>query len=116
MKIQVQSVHFDADSKLLAFIENKVNRLSKFFDNIIEAEVFLRLQDSGGKVQDKIAEIKLLIPGAVLIDKKISSSFENAVLVSVDSLKRQVINQKEKALEKRQQFLRDTFDKTDQVS
>ncbi len=101
MKIQVQSVHFDADSKLLEFIENKLTRLSRFFDNIISAEVFLKLQDTGGKVQDKITEIKLHVPGGVMVDKKVSSSFENAILVSVDSLRRQLTKRKERTATKR---------------
>ena len=105
MKIQVQSVHFDADSKLLAFVENKVTRLTKFFDNIIEAEVFLKLQDSGGRVQDKIAEIRLQMPGKILVDKKISTTFETAVLVSVDSLQRQVLKTKQKRMESRREKL-----------
>jgi putative sigma-54 modulation protein len=104
MKIQVQSVHFDADSKLLEFIENKLSRLSRFFDNIIAAEVFLKLQDNGGKVQDKIAEIKIQVPGGIMVDKRISGSFENAVLVSVDSLKRQLTKRKERLLFKQREL------------
>jgi putative sigma-54 modulation protein len=101
MKIQVQTVHFDADSRLLEFVEERIQKLTKIYDNIIEAEVFLRLQYTGGRIQDKIAEIKLHIPGAIIIDKKISTTFENAILVSVDSLKRQVQKKKEKMNDKR---------------
>jgi putative sigma-54 modulation protein len=102
MKIQVQTVHFDADTRLLAFVEDRVQRLSRYFGQILEVEVYLRLQHTGGKVQDKIAEIKLHLPGSIIIDKKISSSFENAILVSVDSLKRQVQKKKGKLMDKHQ--------------
>jgi putative sigma-54 modulation protein len=100
MKIQVQTVHFDADTRLLAFVEERIQRLSRVFNNIMEVEVYLRLQSTGGKIQDKIAEIKIHMPGTILIDKKISSSFESAVLVSVESLKRQVQKKKGKWIDK----------------
>jgi putative sigma-54 modulation protein len=48
MNIKIHSIHFDADSKLLNFIDMKVKKLLQFFDDIIGAEVFLRLE----KVQD----------------------------------------------------------------
>jgi putative sigma-54 modulation protein len=100
MKIQVQAVHFHADEKLLEFVEERLSKLSRVFENIIEAEVFLRLQDTGGKIQDKIAEIKLHLPGAIVMDKKVGTTFENAILVSVDSIKRQVQKRKEKVIAK----------------
>lgn len=95
MKIQTQSVHFDADVKLLEFIEKKVGKLQTFFDKIIDAEVFLRLEKNG-QVQDKIAEIKLNVPGSVLIAKESTKTFESSIDNSVAALKRQLIKRKEK--------------------
>ena len=95
MRIQTQSVHFDADSKLLEFINKKVNKLGQFFDRIIDADVTLRLERTG-QVQDKIAEIKLNIPGQVLMAKDKSKSFEGSVDTAVRTLKRQLIRHKEK--------------------
>ena len=46
MKVKVQSIHFDADAKLINFIENKVDKLSHFYDQILDTEVFLRLDKS----------------------------------------------------------------------
>jgi putative sigma-54 modulation protein len=95
MDIQVHSVHFTADKKLLDFVNEKVNKLELFFDNIIASEVFLRLDKSSDK-DNKIAEVKLLIPGKELFAKKQCKSFEEAADLAVEALRKQVRREKEK--------------------
>ncbi len=95
MKIVTHAVHFDADQKLLDFIERKLAKLEQFFDRIIGVDVFLKLENSS-KVKDKVAEIKLNVPGATIIVKEMALTFEAAVDVALDSLKRQLIKHKEK--------------------
>ncbi len=95
MKIVTHAVHFDADQKLLEFIERKLAKLEQFFDRIIGVDVFLKLENSS-KVKDKVAEIKLNVPGATIIVKEMALTFEAAVDVAMDSLKRQLIKHKEK--------------------
>ncbi len=89
MQVQVQSIHFDADIKLIEFIEEKLGKLSTFHDRIIKGEVFLRL-DKSDVNENKIAEIKLSIPGNDLFAKKQSKSFEEATDEAVDALRRQI--------------------------
>lgn len=96
MKISVKPVHFHADAKLVLFIEKKLNRLGRKFDGLVDAEVILKLQDTGGKVQEKITEIRLHLPGGWLLDKKTGKTFESAVNASLDTLKRQLVRHKEK--------------------
>ncbi|MBV6442173.1 MAG: ribosome-associated translation inhibitor RaiA [Haliscomenobacteraceae bacterium CHB4] len=97
MNISVKSVHFHADQKLVTYIEKKINRLNRYFDRSnVEAEVQLKLQDNGSRVQDKITEIKLHVPGGWVMDKKTSKTFESAITASVDTLKRQLVRHKEK--------------------
>lgn len=95
MDIQVHSIHFTADKKLLGFVNDKVNKLEVFFDNIIAGEVFLRLDKSAEK-DNKIAEVKLLIPGKELFAKKQCKSFEEAADLAVEALRKQVKREKEK--------------------
>ncbi len=95
MKINIQSVKFDADKKLLDFVRQKVTKLLQFNDDIIGAEVILRLE----KVQDdenKIAEIILNLPGNNLFAKKQSKTFEEATDGVVDALRKQLRKQKDK--------------------
>lgn len=96
MNISVKAIHFNADSKLISFIEQKLQRLTKYFDRDINAEVHLKLQSTGGPIQQKIAEIHLKVPGGWLVDKKVDQTFESAVSASADTLKRQLIRFKEK--------------------
>ncbi|MDZ4751399.1 MAG: ribosome-associated translation inhibitor RaiA [Flavobacteriales bacterium] len=89
MQVKVQSIHFDADIKLISFVEERLNKLSIFHDRIIRGEVFLRI-DKSDVNENKIAEIKLSIPGTDLFAKKQSKSFEEATDEAVDALRRQI--------------------------
>ncbi len=95
MDIQVHSVHFTADKKLIEFVNEKVGKLDLFFDNIIASEVYLRL-DKSQDGENKIAEVKLLIPGKELFAKKQCKSFEEAADLAVEALRKQVNKHKEK--------------------
>jgi putative sigma-54 modulation protein len=95
MNIKIQSIHFDADSRLLNFIELKVKKLLQIYDDIIGAEVFLRLE----KVQDmenKIVEIKVFIPGNDVFAKKQTKTFEESTDECVEALRKQLRKHKEK--------------------
>ena len=95
MNLQITSVHFDADQKLLTYIEKKAGKLSQFFDRIIDCSVFLKLENSG-QVKDKIVEIRANIPGETLIASQTSKTFEAATDQAVDNMKRQLVRAKEK--------------------
>lgn len=95
MDIKIHSIHFDADKKLLDFINNKVKKLIQFYDNIIGAEVFLRVEKDQGP-ENKLAEIRLDIPGSDIFAKKKTKSFEESIDNSVEAIKRQLTKTKEK--------------------
>jgi putative sigma-54 modulation protein len=95
MKFIVQSIHFDADSKLVDFIQKKVDKLGTFYDDIIGGEVFLRL-DKSTTQDNKIVEIKLNVPGKDLFAKKQSKTFEEATEIVVEALKTQIEKKKSK--------------------
>lgn len=98
MKVSVQSVNFNADIKLIDFIEKKVMGLEKFHDKIIHVEVFLKVQKTSEK-ENKQTEIKINIPGSELIVKKENKTFEEGTSVAVESMKRQLKRSKEKERE-----------------
>lgn len=95
MNVKVQSVHFDADKKLVGFVNDRVEKLNQFHDKITSSEVILRLDHSDAK-ENKIAEIKLNIPGKELFAKRQCKSFEEAIDSSVDALKNQISKHKGK--------------------
>jgi putative sigma-54 modulation protein len=86
MKIRVQSIHFNADKKLLEFIQKKADKLDLFFDQIISGEVYLRLENVDDE-DNKICEIKLNVPGGTMFAKEQKKSFEEATDLAIESLK-----------------------------
>lgn len=98
MDIKVNSVNFSADQKLIAFVNDKVNKLQLFFDNIISAEVFLRV-DKDQEKENKLAEIKILLPGKELFAKKQCKTFEEAADLATEALRRQVKKHKGKLVD-----------------
>jgi putative sigma-54 modulation protein len=95
MRLQVHSLKFDADKKLTDFIQKKTDKLHTFFDKITAGEVFMRL-DTGEKADNKVIEIKLAVPGAILFAKQQASSFEAATERAVEALRTQLLKHKEK--------------------
>ncbi len=95
MRVQTQALHFSADQKLIQFIESKLGKLEQFFDRIISADVILKLENTG-QIKDKIAEVRLKIPGGVLFVKGTQKSFEASIDMAVEALRRQLIRHKDR--------------------
>ena len=95
VNLKISSVHFDADKKLIEFIHEKIDKLANYYDKIIDGEVILRLENSRN-IENKVAEIKLLIPGNDIFAKKQCKSFEEATDTAVEALRRQLKRHKEK--------------------
>ncbi|PCI07643.1 MAG: ribosomal subunit interface protein [Flavobacteriaceae bacterium] len=95
MKVFVQSVNFNADKELVEFVEKKVESLEKYYDKIVDSEVFLKVQQTSEK-ENKIVEVKINVPGNDFVVKKVCKTFEEGIALTVDSLKRQLNKRKEK--------------------
>jgi putative sigma-54 modulation protein len=99
MKLQVHSIHFDADRKLIDFIQQRVDKLHTFYDRLVDGEVFLRLNNEG--VENKTVEIKLTVPGRKLFAKEQARSFEAAADLATEALRNQLKKFKTRIEEKR---------------
>lgn len=99
MKVIVQSVNFNADKELIDFVEKKVAGLEKYYDKIVDSEVFLKVQQTSEK-ENKTVDIKINIPGNDIVVKKQCKTFEEGTMVAVDSLKRKLTKEKEKVRDK----------------
>ncbi len=95
MNIQIHSVRFDADKKLVEFVNQKLIKLSQFGEDIVSAEVYLRL-DKDQEHENKVSEIKLEYPRGPLFARKQCKSFEEATDQAIDALKKQITKHKEK--------------------
>lgn len=97
MNVQIQAVDFSADQKLVDFVKEKVNKLELFHDHIISSEVFLKVDRKAAK-ENKIAEIKINIPGKELFAKKQCNTFEEATDNACAALEKQVKKHKAKLM------------------
>ena len=66
MKVNVQSVNFNADQKLIGFIQKKMDKLENFYSKVIFADVYLKVQKTSDK-ENKITEILLSIPARLFL-------------------------------------------------
>jgi ribosomal subunit interface protein len=100
MNIQVKTVHFTADQKLIDFVNKKVPKLDIYFEGIIGAEVTMKVVKPE-TVNNKLAEIKLSIPGSdYLFAEKQADSFEEAIDLAVEAIRKQLTKFKDKLKDK----------------
>jgi putative sigma-54 modulation protein len=90
----MQSVGFKADSKLEAFINQKLKKLERFESNVTAYDVTLNV-DKASNRENKIVEVKMHIPGTELFAKKQCKTFEEATDMVADALRSQIIKYKE---------------------
>lgn len=96
MNLHIQTVHFDADQRLLEHVKAKAEKLEQFHDRIIKVDVFLKLDNVIHTIKDKIAEIRVHVPKADFFVKSTSKSFEASFDEAFDSLVTQIKRKKEK--------------------
>lgn len=95
MKVNTQSVNFNADSTLIQFVEDRMNKLEHFYDKVIHSDVYLKVENTSSK-ENKIVEIKVHVPKDLYVVKKQCKSFEEAVDSACNSLERKLVKRKEK--------------------
>ena len=96
MNVNIQTVHFDADSKLVDYVQKKISKLTQFHDRITKVDVYLKLDNVVHTIKDKIAEIKVHIPRHEFFVKQSSKSFEESFDTALDSVIIQIKRKKEK--------------------
>lgn len=96
MNVNIQTVHFDADSKLLTYIEKKVAKLTQFHDRITKVDIYLKLDNIVHNIKDKVAEIKVIIPNHEFFVKQSSKSFEESFDDALGAVITQIKRKKEK--------------------
>jgi putative sigma-54 modulation protein len=99
MNVQIQSLKFDADKRLVEFVESKLSKLDRFSDRIVSSDVIMKV-DKDHEKGNKVATITLYMPGEDLIAEGRARSFEEAVEESFEALKKQIVKHKEKVAAK----------------
>ena len=83
MKVNLHAVNFNVDKKLVDFVQEKVDKLEKYYDKIVSADVFLKVENTSDK-ENKIVEIKINVPGDDFVVKKMTKSFEEGIDLAID--------------------------------
>ena len=95
MKVNTQSVNFNADQKLLDFIQKRMDKLDLYYDKVIQSDVYLKVENTSDQA-NKIFEARVNVPGDSFVVKKQCKTFEEGVDTAVASLERQLKKRKEK--------------------
>lgn len=95
MKVNTQSVNFNADQKLIDFIQKRMDKLDLYYDKVIQSDVYLKVENTSDKA-NKIFEARVNVPGDSFVVKKQCKTFEEGVDTAVASLERQLKKRKEK--------------------
>lgn len=95
MKVNTQSVNFNADRKLIDFIQKRMDKLEHFYDKVIQSDVYLKLDNTSDKA-NKIFEARVSVPGDRIVVKKQCKSFEEGADSAASSIERQLKKRKEK--------------------
>ena len=95
MEIRIQSIHFDATEQLQAFIQKKVSKLEKYYEDIKKVEGSLKVTKPE-TAENKEAGVKVLVPNGEFYASKICNTFEESVDVCIEALEKQLVKYKEK--------------------
>jgi putative sigma-54 modulation protein len=95
MQININSVHFKADKKLVGFINEKVQKISGLYEGVLGSDITLKVENTE-EPENKIAEIRVYIPGNDLYAKKQCKTFEEATDTAVAAIRRQISKYKTK--------------------
>ena len=96
MNVNIQTVHFEADTRLVSYVHRKLEKLPQYHDRITKVDVYLKLDNVVHAIKDKIAEIKVHIPRHQLFVKQSSKSFEESFDGALESLINQIKRKKQK--------------------
>lgn len=96
MTVNIQTVRFDADSKLIEHVQKKLQKLGNYHDRIVKIDVFLKLDNVVHQIKDKVAEIRIKVPRHEFFVKQTSKSFEESFDNAIESITTQIKRLKEK--------------------
>ena len=96
MNVNIQTVHFDADDKLVAYVSQRIEKLNTFHDKILKVNLFLKLDNVVHTIKDKIVEISIHVPKHDFFAKASSKSFEESFDNAMESIISQIKRKKEK--------------------
>lgn len=96
MNVNIQTVHFDADARLIEHVNRKIGKLANHHDRISKVDVFLKLDNVVHQIKDKVVEIRVKVPRHEFFVKQTTKSFEESFDAALDSMLNRMRRTKEK--------------------
>lgn len=101
MRIDIQTVGFEAEQDLLDYADEKINKLNKYFENITGIDIYLKsVQNDRDKT--KVAEVKVFLPGEPIFGQEQTDTFHGALDQAIEKVKKQLKKRNELVKDKRQ--------------
>lgn len=95
MNVNIQSVNFTVDQKLVDFIQKRLDKLENYYDRVVSADVYLKVENTSEK-ENKIVEVKVHVPGDEFMVKKQCKSFEEGVDTAAEFIRACTLKEKRK--------------------
>lgn len=97
MEINIQSINFTADQKLIEYINKRLAKLKTFYEGILDATVYLKVVNDTHN-NNKFLEVKMNVSHQTLFCSEQCRTFECAIDLAFESLKVQLVKYKEKSM------------------
>lgn len=96
MEVKIQAIHFEISERLESFINKKIEKIVRRYENVVAADVNLRVIKPE-TAMNKEAIIKLVVPQHDdVVATKVADSFEEAVDLALEAVERQLEKLKQK--------------------
>lgn len=89
MKLTIQTPDLKATKRLIKFVKQRVAKITNDRDRILGEHVILKL-DKSSTPEDKICELRLVIPGNDLFASRRGETFEEALTECIHAIKHQI--------------------------
>src|SRR5690606_38851440 len=97
MKVNLNAVGFSVDRKLIDFIQIKLDKIEKYYDRVVDADVYLKVENTSDK-ENKVVDVRVNIPGNDLAVSKQAKTFEAAIDMCCEALESLLVKHKEKSI------------------
>lgn len=94
MNLTISGHHLEVTPAIREYVQNKLERITRHFDHVIDTHVFLAIDNLTEKEKRQKAEINLQVSGKILHVASAAQDLYAAIDTLMDRLDRQVLKHK----------------------
>lgn len=96
MNLTISGNHLELTPAIREYVQNKLERIKRHFDHVIDVSVILGVEQLGDKTRRQRAEINLHLKGKVLHIESFAQDLYAAIDTLIDKVDRQVLRHKDR--------------------